>query len=184
MKSVEYYLTLALQTLTIVLLIILTCVVLLGVGFRYLGGSLIWYDEVASILLAWITFLGAALATLRNAHMAFSGIMYNLPLPFRAAVFGLVEAIVLASSAVMCWASWAVMAYFGSETLVSVPWMPRYVVQGVLPISLALIILARLVTLVDRWAEAKAGLSPEEKEIQAEIARSQAELSLQKEIKS
>ncbi|MGJ8544119.1 MAG: TRAP transporter small permease [Sulfitobacter sp.] len=184
MKSAERYLSLVLQAITIGLLILLTCVVLLGVGFRYLGGSLIWYDEVASVLLAWITFLGAALATLRNAHMGFSGIMYNLPLPLRALAFGVVEFIVLASTVVMCWASWAVMTYFGSETLVSVPWMPRYIVQGVLPVSLALIILARLVTAQDRWAEAKEGLNPEEKEIQAEIARSRAQLALQEEAKS
>ena len=178
MKTAERYLVVALQAITIGLLIVLTCVVLLGVGFRYLGGSLIWYDEVSSVLLAWITFLGAGLATLRNAHMGFSGVMFSLPIRLRRLAFGAVEIIVLGSAAVMCWASYAVMVYFGSETLVSVPWMPRYVVQGVLPVSRLLVILARLVTLADRWAEAREALDPEEKEIQAEIARSQEQQSL------
>ena len=42
--------------------------VTLGVVFRALGHSLAWYDEVASVLLAWLTFYGAALASVRRAR--------------------------------------------------------------------------------------------------------------------
>ena len=41
--------------------------VTVGVAFRYVGHSLVWYDELASILLAWVTYYGAALATLKRA---------------------------------------------------------------------------------------------------------------------
>ena len=40
----------------------LAVVVVLGVGFRKFGAALVWYDEVASVLLAWLTYYGAALA--------------------------------------------------------------------------------------------------------------------------
>ena len=30
--------------------------------YRKAGASLTWYDEIASILLAWVTYYGAALA--------------------------------------------------------------------------------------------------------------------------
>jgi|TARA_R110002072_G_scaffold84217_9_gene190909 TRAP-type C4-dicarboxylate transport system permease small subunit len=176
MIKITDYLSAALQAFTILLLILLTCVVLLGVGFRYLGGSLIWYDEVASVLLAWITFLGAALAMLRNAHIGFSGILYHLSMPARRLTFGLVEVVVIGSLTLIGWASYAVMAYFGSESLVSVPWVPRTAVQGVLPVSLGLMVVARLVTLQVRWRETREGLDPDEKEIRTEIARSQAQL--------
>ena len=33
------------------------------------GQSLTWYDEVASHLLAWLTFYGAALASVKRAHI-------------------------------------------------------------------------------------------------------------------
>ena len=37
-------------------MVILTTVVVVAVAFRYSGASLSWYDEVASILLAWLTY--------------------------------------------------------------------------------------------------------------------------------
>ena len=53
-----------LEWLVFVLMAVMACEVTLGVIYRSLGASLVWYDEVASILLAWLTFYGAALANL------------------------------------------------------------------------------------------------------------------------
>ena len=50
-----------------------------GVVFRYSGHSLVWYDEVATILLAWVTFYGSALAVLKHAHMGVPEIVRMLP---------------------------------------------------------------------------------------------------------
>ena len=43
-------------------------VVVLGVVFRWDGEALSWYDEVASVQLAWLTYYGASLAALKRAH--------------------------------------------------------------------------------------------------------------------
>src|SRR3954447_26123587 len=51
------------------LMIVLAAEVTVGVVFRAIGHSLIWYDEVASVLLAWLTFYGAALASFKRAHI-------------------------------------------------------------------------------------------------------------------
>ena len=53
--------------LVIGLMIVLTGIVVVAVVYRKLGASLSWYDEIASILLAWITYYGAALAALEGA---------------------------------------------------------------------------------------------------------------------
>ena len=58
-----------LEGAVLVLLASLAVVVVVGVGFRKAGAALVWYDEVASILLAWLTYYGAALAALRRAHI-------------------------------------------------------------------------------------------------------------------
>ena len=42
----------------------LALLVVVGVVSRKAGFSLVWYDEVAAILLAWLTYSGAALAVL------------------------------------------------------------------------------------------------------------------------
>ena len=59
-------------------MVALALVVVLGVVFRRLGAALVWYDEVASILLAWLTFYGAALAALHRAHIGFPKLVDGL----------------------------------------------------------------------------------------------------------
>ena len=53
--------------------------VTMGVAFRYTGNALVWYDEVASILLAWVTYYGAALAALKRAHIGVPELVHMLP---------------------------------------------------------------------------------------------------------
>ena len=60
-----------LEAIVLVLVGALAVVVVMGVGFRKFGAALVWYDEVASILLAWLTYYGAALAALKRAHIGF-----------------------------------------------------------------------------------------------------------------
>ena len=58
-----------LQAILVFLVVALTTVVVVAVVYRKLGASLTWYDEVASIMLAWVTYYGAALAALKRGHI-------------------------------------------------------------------------------------------------------------------
>lgn len=177
MARLNRLLDLVLQTFTIALIVILACVVLLGVAFRYSGNSLIWYDEVAAVLLAWITFSGAALAVLRNAHLGFSGLLFGLPPAGRQILFWTGEAIFLISIGAIGWAGWAILDIFGNETMTTIRFMPRSVVQSIIPISAFFMILGRFLTLPSRLGEVREGVDPEAREIQHEIARAEAELN-------
>ena len=75
-----------LEWLVIVLMVVLAAEVSLGILFRGLGRSLVWYDEVASILLAWLTFYGSALAALKRAHIGFPGLVNSLMPAWRVPV--------------------------------------------------------------------------------------------------
>lgn len=165
-----------LQVATLALIVGLTCVILAGVSFRYSGNSLIWYDEVAAVLLAWITFLGAALATLRNAHLGFNGLLFGAPLRARLALFWLGETIFIVCFLIVAWAGWAILDVFGTQTMTTLRFVPRSVVQGILPVSAALMVLARLLTMAGRLRDVRAGVDPEAQEIAHEIARAEAEL--------
>jgi len=44
------------------MMIALALVVVLGVGYRWAGKALVWYDEVAAVQLAWLTYYGSAYA--------------------------------------------------------------------------------------------------------------------------
>ena len=59
-------------------LVALALVVILAVFFRKFGQSFIWYDEVASVQLAWITYYGAAYCALKRSHLGFNGFVDNL----------------------------------------------------------------------------------------------------------
>lgn len=177
LTSLARWLDLILQVATIVMIVVLACVVLLGVAFRYSGNSLIWYDELSSVLLAWITFTGAALATLRNAHLGFNGLLFGLPPAGRLILFWLCEAIFVATFAIVAWAGWSILQIFGNETMTTLRFVPRSVVQGVLPVSAALMILGRLLTLPKRLSDVRSGRDPETAEIEYEIARAEAEIA-------
>jgi len=177
MRRLVRWLDLSLQAVTLTLIVALAVVVLMGIAFRYTGNSLIWYDEVASVLLAWITFFGAALAMNRDAHMGFSGLLYSLPPTGRFVLFCVVEAIVFTALAVTVWAGWTILGIFGNETMTTLRWMPRSVVQGVLPLSAVLMVLARGLTLPERLGHVRDGRDPEAREIEDEIARAKADLA-------
>ena len=56
LTSLHKTLDTCLTWLLISLMVILTVVVMVAVFYRRFGSSLVWYDEVASVLMAWITY--------------------------------------------------------------------------------------------------------------------------------
>lgn len=125
----------------------LTVVVVLGVGFRKAGASLVWYDEVASILLAWVTYYGAALAALDRAHIGVPTLVNHLPGRLRVGVVLLAEACVVTFFGLLAGAGLRVQAVLTGTTLVSLPWVPMGLAQSVIPIGATLFIVAELLTL-------------------------------------
>ena len=68
-----------LEGVCVLLMVGLAVVVVLAVAYRYGGASLVWYDEVAAIMLVWLTYYGAALAALRRAHLGFPALIEASP---------------------------------------------------------------------------------------------------------
>lgn len=141
-----------LEAVVLVLMGGLALVVILGVAFRKFGAALVWYDEVASVLLAWLTFYGAALAALHRAHIGFPKVLDSLRPSLRRPLIVVGEACVLVFFLVMAWAGWRVLGVLGGDTLVSLPWVPQRFTQSVIPIGAVLFILAEVLTLPEVWA--------------------------------
>src|SRR3546814_18246723 len=68
-----------LEWVVIILMVALTVVVIVGVCYRIASNSLTWYDEVASVQLAWITYSGAAPAALKRRPSCFDPVLPALP---------------------------------------------------------------------------------------------------------
>jgi len=171
--KLKQWLEKVLEYITITLLISLASIVVLAVVFRFLGQSLIWYDEVASVLLAWLTYYGSALAVCNRSHMGFPGFFLALPKNLKIAAFVIGEAVVIGFFVVIGYAGWFILGIFGDETLVSLTWVPLSFTQSVIPIGSFLFILAELLTIPDAWKKAMKGIDYEKVAIDQAIEEAQ-----------
>jgi TRAP-type C4-dicarboxylate transport system permease small subunit len=143
-----------LNVTVIVLMVSLAAVVTVAVVYRKLGMSLVWYDEIASVLLAWITYYGAALAALHRAHIGFPGLVASLPRVPRVAATLLARALVIGFFVLLAWVGYSVLEVLATDNLVSLPDISVKYTQSVIPIGAALFVLAELLTLPDALREA------------------------------
>ncbi len=125
----------------------LAVLVIIGVAFRKFGAALVWYDEVAAILLAWLTYYGAGLAALRGAHIGFPKLIDAAPTGWKRSLELFRLGIVVAFFALTAWAGWRVLGVVGGTSLVSLPWVPVSLAQSVIPIAAFLFIGAELLNL-------------------------------------
>ena len=158
-----------LEGFTVFLMVLLTTVVIVAVLARLMGASFSWYDEVAAIMLAWITYYGSALAALRRSHIGFDTVLLALPPRFRMAAVIAGEAIVVIFFVLMAIAGFEVLAVLDGMMLTSLRWVPIQFTQSVIPIGAILFILCQLLSLPDYWAKTRAGISLEHAEIEEEV---------------
>jgi len=151
----------ALEWVVIALMAVLATEVTAGVVFRYLGHALIWYDEMASVLLAWLTFYGAALASVKRAHIGCPELLDAMGWRARRAFNITAELVVIAFFVLLGWVGASVLPILATDALVSLPWIPMSIVQSVIPISAALIVVAEVLHLIDLITHAKPPAAPE-----------------------
>ena len=137
----------ALEWLIVALMAALAGEVVVGVVFRTIGDSLEWYDEVASILLAWLTFYGSALASVKRAHIGCPEVMALLPAKPKIVFRVIAELITISFFLLMGWAGYQVLGVLNTDYLISLPSIPVSWVQSVVPISAVLIVAAEIITL-------------------------------------
>ena len=168
MRSVSRVLEHVLEWFLIFLMAALTAVVIYAVIVRKAGMSASWYDEVAAIQLAWITYYGAALAALKRKHIGFDGVLLLMGPTLRAAAIVVGEALTIGFFALMTWSGMEVLVVLEGMGLTSLPLVPVQFTQSVIPIGGALFILCNLLSLPDYWRETMAGHSFEHPEIVVE----------------
>ena len=168
MRSVSRVLEHVLEWFLIFLMAALTAVVIYAVIVRKAGMSASWYDEVAAIQLAWITYYGAALAALKRKHIGFDGVLLLMGPNLRGAAIVVGEALTIAFFALMAWSGMEVLAVLEGMGLTSLPWVPVQFTQSVIPIGGALFILCNLLSLPEYWRETMAGHSFEHPEMVVE----------------
>lgn len=136
-----------LEAIVFVLMVALALIVVLAVIYRKAGESLVWYDEIAEIMLAWITYYGAALASLRGAHIGVSVVVDAMPVRLRIAAAIVAEVFVIGFFLLLGWSGWQVLEVLANDTLISLPAISSRVTQSVILIGAALYAIAELLRL-------------------------------------
>jgi len=146
-----------LETIVVALITGLTALVIAGFAFRYVGYALSWYDELASIGLVWLTYYGSALAGLRGAHIGVPGFVNAMPPRLRLPVTLFAEACVLFFLALLAWTGIEVLIVLGSDSMVSLSWVPTRLTDSVIPIGAILFIIAEALRLPKLLKDARGG---------------------------
>ena len=144
-----------LEAIVIILMSTLTIIVLVAVAYRKGGASLSWYDEIASILLAWLTYYGAALAALHRGHIGFAGLIAAMKPGMRIPFIIFSEFCILGFFALLAWVGVDVLIILEGDTLVSLPQIPTRLTQSVIPIGAALFFIAEALGIPEILREAK-----------------------------
>ena len=140
-----------LESAVVLLMASLAGLVVVAVVFRKAGAAIVWYDEVASILLAWLTYYCASLAALKRAHIGFPKLVQSLPTRARRTAWIVREIIVIGFFALAGWAGWEVVRVLEGTYLVSLPWVPVQLTQSVIPIGAVLFIIAEVLGFQEEW---------------------------------
>ena len=146
------YLERFLEYIVLLLITGLAVLVVVAVGFRKAGAALVWYDELASIMLAWLTYYGACLAALKGAHIGFPKLVQGASPKVRASLIVVREVLVVGFFLTVAWSGWQVQQVLSDTYLVSMPSIPTGLALSVIPLAALLFVVAELSAVPRRLA--------------------------------
>lgn len=143
-----------LETITVMLILSLAVVVVLGVVYRWAGEALSWYDEVASVQLAWLTYYGASLAAMKRAHIGVPGLIAVVRPLYRVPLVICAELVIIGFFLMLAWYGYVVLLVLEGDTLISLPQISVQLTQSVIPIGAILFVIAELLNMPQIMREA------------------------------
>lgn len=130
------------------LLIAVFGMIIFQVFTRYvLGIPLPWSEEVARLLVVWLTFVGAGFVASRNAHIAVDILAVYLPKKLATATQIFAMLLVAAASAYMVWAALALMLLTGPLTMTATS-LPMPLLYGAVLVGYLMILGHTLLNIV------------------------------------
>ena len=124
----------------------MTSLVFVSVLFRYvLNRPLAWTEELASLLFAWLTFVGAYVGFRTRSHIRIDTLTILLPPAFRRAIRQCVDLCVLALLAIFIWQGFMLAVTTWSLEFPAMEISRGYLYVS-LPIGACLMVLAILFT--------------------------------------
>ncbi|WP_245392759.1 TRAP transporter small permease [Salinicola halimionae] len=144
-----------LEIIVVINMLMLAGIVIVGFLSRLVGSPFAWYDEAASISLAWLTYYGAALAAAKGAHIACPSIVNAFPPQVRLPIAMLGEALTIAFFVLLAITGWQVVDILAGSTMISLTSVSLQFTQSALPIASVLFIIAELLRLPEIIRQAR-----------------------------
>ena len=146
-----------LEFILFLMMIALATVVIMGVSFRWSGHALTWYDEVASMQLAWLTYYGSAYAALKGGHISVPSILKSFPLYIRKPLFFVSKLLVYGFFILLTYYGFKVLVLVQGETLTTLEWFPQPLAQSVIPVASILFIISETLNFKDGYQQMMEG---------------------------
>lgn len=126
-------------------------IVFVNVFFRFVvKNSLSWADEMAQILMIWLTFLGAAVAMRERMHYAFDYLVRRLPAGAqRGVVIGGHLLCIVMTLLLIYWS--AKVTYLITAWVMPATGMPRSWVYAACPVGSLFILFYQIRNLLEDW---------------------------------
>ncbi len=139
------------EVLLMVLVAVMTLTVLWGVFTRFcLGSQAAYTDELARVLLVWISMIGAALAFGQKAHLGVDYVASKLHPEARKTLSVIVQLVILSLALIVfVIGGWALSMGQMGQPLPTMPWLTRGMVYISMPVGGVLIILFALENLAE-----------------------------------
>ncbi|WP_204352649.1 TRAP transporter small permease [Salinicola halophilus] len=144
-----------LEIIVVLNMLALAGIVIVGFLSRLMGSPFTWYDEAASISLAWLTYYGSALAAAKGAHIACPSIVNAFRPALRVPVALLGEMVTIAFFLLLAFTGWQVVSILEGSTMISLPSVSLQLTQSALPVASILFIIAELLRLPDVLRQAR-----------------------------
>ncbi len=151
LNSVRHAIVRVFESLVIVLVVLLTLTVLLGVFTRFvLGHQAEFTDELARLLLIWVSFIGGALAFERKAHLGVDFFVGKLDPAAAKSVAVIVQVLIIALAlSVLVVGGYTLAAGQMQQRLPTLSFLTRGMVYLALPVSGIFIVLFSLENMLD-----------------------------------
>ena len=129
----------------------MTVLVFASVVLRYvMNNPVTWSEELASLLFAWITFVGAFVGFRSRSHIAIDTLVVLLPSPVRRAIGRTVDVVVLCVLGLFVWQGVRLCV-----TTWGLEFPAMEISRGYLYLSLPLGAALMVVAVVERWRDVR-----------------------------
>lgn len=141
--------------ISILLSSLLTINLILGVFFRYvLNSPVFWADELSILLFAWLTFLGGSIAVKRYEMVAVTIVLDRLSQKVRIGFTIFIQLLVLLFSAIICYYSYIwVTSPSVSNMISSTLRVEMWWIYSIVPLSMLCIIIFSLSNIYEQFMQ-------------------------------